>query len=545
MIRGHGALLLACLALAGCERNSEPGTQDIAAAEDLIGVTMTDAERELMLDDVREQRAAYDALHRFDLPNDLPPAIRFDPGFDAPPAVSPEWSAADDVVRRDDLAFLSVAELGVLLRGGELTSLALTEFYLDRIRRYDDELHAVITLTEDLALAQARRADRELAAGIDRGPLHGIPYGLKDLAALPGYPTTWGATPYKEQVIDETATVAQRMEDAGAVLLAKTAVGALAWGDVWFDAQTRTPWNPDVGASGSSAGSAAGVAAGYFPVAIGTETWGSIISPSVRNGVIGLRPTFGRVSRHGVMALSWSMDKVGAICRHVEDCGMVLDAIRGPDGSDPTVVEAGFAYSPAEQLADLRVGYLAEDFDADDYPQRATDRAVIDALREAGIGMKAVELPDLPVHETMAFILAAEAAAAFDALTRSDRDDLLVRQERNAWPNVFRAARFIPAVEYLQANRIRTRLVNGMQAMFAQNDVDVVLAPCFSGDQLLASNLSGHPSMVLPVGMDDEGMPQGLCLLARPFHEGDLLVAARGVQRIIGEPVRIPPGFSR
>ncbi|HEX6928584.1 MAG TPA: amidase [Gammaproteobacteria bacterium] len=527
--------------VAACERNAQPDAGDIEAAEDLIGVSMTDAERELMLEDIRAQREAYDTLHEFDLPNALAPALEFDPGFDALPPAEPAWSTAANIERPADgaLAFMSVAELGALLRGGSLTSVELTNIFLDRIREHDGKLHAVITLTEDLAREQARRADAELAAGIDRGPLHGIPYGLKDLAAVPGYPTTWGATPYKEQVIDDIATVARRMEEAGAVLIAKTAVGALAWGDVWFGGRTNSPWNIEEGASGSSAGSAAGVAAGYFPAAIGTETWGSIVSPSVQNGVTGLRPTFGRVSRHGVMALSWSMDKVGAICRQPQDCGMVLDAIRGPDGKDSTVVASGLAYSPAMRLADLDLGWLAKDFSGD-YPNAANDAKVIAALQSHGVALKPLALPGLPV-ESMSFILSAEAAAAFDSLTRSGRDDLLVRQVQNAWPNVFRAARFIPAVEYLQANRLRTRLVDGIEAMF--ENVDVILAPCFAGNQLLATNLSGHPSLALPNGFDAEGMPTGICLIARPFHEGDLIVAAREIQRIAGLSVRRPPGY--
>lgn len=538
--------LFSCLAilLTGCGASDAPSTSDIAAAEKLTDVSMTHTERELMLADIREQRDAYGVLHGFELPNDLAPVIAFDPAFDVPSSARPQWSPVENVARPDsdaDLAFLSVAELGALMRNGELTSEELTRIYLKRIRAHDDELYAVITLTEELALKQARLADAELAAGVDRGPLHGIPYGLKDLAAVPGYPTTWGATPYKEQIIDVTATVAKRMEDAGAVLIAKTAVGALAWGDVWFDGKTRSPWNTEEGASGSSAGSAAGVAAALFPVAIGTETWGSIISPSVQNGVIGLRPTFGRVSRHGVMTLSWSMDKIGAICRFAEDCGRVLDAIRGPDGEDRTVVDAGFSYSPQRRIEDLRLGYLAEDF-VGEYDGQRNDVALLKKLREHDVELHAISLPNIPV-ESMSFIISAEAAAAFDPLTRSDRDDLLVRQERFAWPNVFRAARFIPAVEYLQANRLRRVLVEETEALFEKGVLDVILAPCFNGNQLLATNLTGHPSLALPSGFDENGMPTGVCLIARPFREGDLIALAQELQSIIGLAPLIPPDF--
>lgn len=532
------AAVLTVTVCTACERGERPNTPDIAAAENLIGIAMTDVERALMLEDIRAQREAYAQLRTVELPNDLPPALVFDPGFVIRDTEStPEWSPVEARSPAEgEFAFLSVAELGALLRAGEVTSVELTEYFLERIRARDDVLHAVITLTDELALQQARRADAELATGIDRGPLHGIPYGLKDIVAVPGYPTTWGATPYREQVIEETATVARRMQEAGAVLLGKTAVGALAWGDVWFGGQTRTPWDPEQGASGSSAGSAAGVAAGYFPVAIGTETWGSIVSPSARNGVIGLRPTFGRVSRHGVMALSWSMDKVGAICRYVEDCGMVLDAIRGPDGRDPTVVAAGFGYRPERGIDALRIGVLAEEFGRD-YRGAENDAAVLAALRANGVVLRPVALPDLPV-DAMSFILAVEAAAAFDTLTRHNLDDQLVRQERNAWPNVLRAARFIPAVEYLQANRLRTRLVDGMQQVFGE--VDVLLAPCFAGRQLLATNLSGHPSLALPTGFGRDGMPTAICLVAGGFGEADLLIAARDIRRLARLDVPVP-----
>lgn len=530
--------------VSGCGgEEAHPTTDDIRAAESLIGVPMTPAERELMLEDVRQQLRAYETLHAQDFPNDLPPALVFDPGY-APddPTGQPVFDPPGYVARparAADIAFLSVGELGALLRQGDITSLELTRIYLDRIRRHGPDLLAVITLTEDRALGDARRADRDFAAGIDRGPLQGIPYGLKDLFAVEGYPTTWGARPFRDQVLGESATVATRLADAGAVLLAKTSVGALAWGDVWFGGQTRSPWNPEVGASGSSAGSAAGVAAALFPVAIGTETSGSIISPSIRNGVTGLRPTFGAVSRTGVMALSWSMDKIGPICRFVEDCARVFAAIRGPDGIDPTVREAGFPYDPDASLADLRLGYLEGDFRGA-YPGVENDARVLDALREAGYRLAPVSLPDVPV-DALGFILETEAAAAFDALTRSGRDDLMVRQVRDAWPNVFRAARFVPAVEYIQANRLRVRLIEGLQAMLA--DLDVVLTPCLGGAALVATNLTGHPMIVVPTSLGPDALPRGICLIGRPFGEAALLTAARDLQAMLGFHLRRPPGF--
>jgi Asp-tRNA(Asn)/Glu-tRNA(Gln) amidotransferase A subunit family amidase len=535
-----GLLLL----VSGCGgEEPHPTTEDIRAAESLTGVPMTSGERELMLGDIRQQLRAYETLHAQDLPNDLPPALVFDPGFvPDDPTGDPVFDRPDEVVRpagEADIAFLSVGELGALIRQGDLTSVELTRIYLDRIRSSDPELLAVITLTEDRALEDARRADRDFAAGIDRGSLQGIPYGLKDLFAVEGYPTTWGAQPFRDQVIDDTATVASRLAAAGAVLLAKTSAGALAWGDVWFGGQTRSPWNTEVGASGSSAGSAAGVAAALFPFAIGTETSGSIISPSIRNGVTGLRPTFGAVPRTGAMALSWSMDKVGPLCRFAEDCARVFAAIRGPDGIDRTAREAGFPYDPDASLADLRLGYLEGDFGAR-YPGSDDDARVLDALRQAGHGLAPVALPAVPV-DALSFILDTEAAAAFDSLTRSGRDDLMVRQVRNAWPNVFRAARFVPAVEYIQANRVRVRLIEGIQEMLT--DLDVVLAPCLEGDTLVATNLTGHPMIVVPTGLGPDGLPRGICMIGRPFGEAALVTAARELQEMLGFHLRRPPGF--
>lgn len=535
-------LLVWNLAVSCTPDQQHPNVADIEAAEHLTGVPMTPEERALMLADIRSQRQAFDALHELDLPNGLPPALVFDPRFEPEDTSGrPSFEFREGVERperAEDIAFLSVAELGALLRQGQTTSVELTELYLSRIERYDPDLRAVITVADDLARTQAERADEELTRGIDRGPLHGIPYGLKDLAAVSGYPTTWGAMPYRDQVLEVTATVAARLEEAGAVLVAKTSVGALAWGDVWFGGQARTPWDVDEGASGSSAGSAAGVAAGLFPVAIGTETYGSIVSPAVRNGVTGLRPTFGTVSRHGVMALSWSMDKVGVLCRWAEDCAMVYDAIRGPDGEDPTVEEAGFDYDPSRRLDDLRVGYLETDF-AGQYPAAANDRRILETLTASGVSLEPVSTPDFPTG-ALQFILVAEAAAAFDTLTRSGQDDLMVRQIQAAWPNVFRAARFIPAVEYIQANRVRTDLVETWKE--TMSGFDLVVAPCFQGDQLLSTNLAGLPSIAVPSGLGPDGLPTGTCLIGPPFGEAGLVTAAREIQAIAGSPPR-PPGY--
>ncbi len=534
---------------------SEPGrritAQMVAAFETITGLEFTDAERDSMRADLEDYRRGYAALRAVEIPNDLPPALDFDPvvaggwtprGEDRPIRLSPpEHRRRPENL--EELAFWSVRDLAWLVRTRQVTSVELTELFLDRLERYGPELECVVTLTRERAMEAARRADAEIAAGHYRGPLHGIPYGAKDLFAVEGYPTTWGAAPYRDQVIDRTATVIRRLDEAGAVLVAKLTLGALAWGDVWFGGMTRNPWKLEQGSSGSSAGSAAATAAGLVPFAIGTETWGSIVSPSTRCGVTGLRPTFGRVSRAGAMALSWSMDKVGPIGRTVEDCAIVFDAIRGADGIDRTAVDAPFNYTPDVDLASLRIGYLADAFEAEDEPQKGFDRATLDVLRRLGADLVPVRLP-AEALEAMPIILTAEAAAAFDDLTRSNRDDLLVRQVRAAWPNVLRSARLIPAVEYIQANRVRYRMMQRMDSL----NVDVWVSPSFGGGNLLITNLTGHPCVVIPNGFREDGTPTSITFMGRLFGEDVLLAVARAVQEATGfhrrHPARYRPGAS-
>lgn len=516
----------------------------IRSARVLWGLTLTTPQLQLMAEDLQDNLQAYAAIRRESIPNDLPPALEFHPRGAAPPA--PATAAAPPPGRRfarpanlEELAFRPVTELAELVRTRQVTSMELTEMYLARLKRHDAQLHCVVTLTETLAREQARRADAEIAAGRWRGPLHGIPYGAKDLLAVPGYPTTWGTTPYRDQVLADTATVVRRLEEAGAVLVAKLTLGELAWGDVWFGGQTRNPWNLKDGSSGSSAGSASATAAGLVGFAIGTETWGSIVSPCTRCGVTGLRPTFGRVSRAGAMALSWSMDKIGPIARSADDCAVILDAIRGPDGLDPTVTDAPYRIPTRLPLDRLRVGYLKSLFEGD-YPARANNAASLATLRQLGARLEPVELPPGPV-DALAFILSAEAAAAFDELTRSGGLDRMARQTRDAWPNVFRSARFIPAVEYIQANRLRTRLVVDTNALF--ENIDVLVAPAFEGDTLLRTNLTGHPCVVVPDGLDAKGAPTSITFIGRLFDESAVLAAAAAFQD--GGPFagRRPPGF--
>jgi Asp-tRNA(Asn)/Glu-tRNA(Gln) amidotransferase A subunit family amidase len=519
----------------------------IAEAARVAGLSFDENEQAMMAEGVNESLAAYDRLREVPLSNSVPPALLFDPlpiGRSRPPP-GPRRPAklVDERARErpedlEEVAFWPLAWLAPLLRTGQVSSTELTEMYLSRLEWYDEKLHCVITLTRDLALRQAEEADAEIAAGRYRGPLHGIPWGAKDLLHTRGIRTTYGARPFEEQVFDDDATVVQRLREAGAVLVAKLSLGALAMGDVWFageELRTRNPWNLEQGSSGSSAGSAASVSAGLVGFALGTETLGSIVSPCSRCGATGLRPTYGRVSRAGAMALSWSMDKLGPIARSVEDCALVFAAIEGADPRDPTAVSAPFEWPLAADPKSLRVGYVAAAFDSEDTTDQ--DREALEALRELGHELRPVELPDLPVDALLP-ILGAEAAAAFDDLVRDGRVDQLVRQDPGAWPNLMRTARLIPAVEYLRANRVRTLLIEAMDRTFA--DVDAVVTPPYAGGALLVTNLTGHPCVVLPHGFREDGTPTSLTFLGRLYGEDRLLAVARHYQEATGFHRRHP-----
>ena len=528
------------------EEGSRITREMVEQAEKIIGLEFTISERDSMTADLAENLQSYEKIRGVVIDNAVPPVLGFDPlpaGW-TPPVKRNRFelgppSRTEIPARPEDLAFYTVRDLGELIRKRKITSTDLTKLCLARLKGHGAKLECVITLTEDLALRQAARADAEIASGKYRGPLHGIPYGAKDLLAVRGYRTTWGAMPYKEQVFDEDATVIEKLEQAGAVLVAKLTLGALAWGDVWYGGKTRNPWNLEEGSSGSSAGSAAATAAGLVPFAIGTETWGSIVSPATRCGATGLRPTYGRVSRSGAMALSWSMDKIGPICRSVEDCAIVFKAIYGPDGRDPSVVDVPFEYRGRVDFDRVRVGFAKSLFE-DESEGKAHDEAALRVLERLGAALVPIEFPDYPV-ESLAFILSAEAAAAFDELTRSNRDDLMVRQVRDAWPNVFRASRFIPAVEYINANRVRYMLIQEMQKVMST--VDVYVAPSFGGDNLLLTNLTGHPCVVLPNGFDEAGCPVSITFVGRLFDEGTLLAVAKAYQDATGFHLKHPPLF--
>mgnify|MGYP005842923025 FL=1 len=513
-------------------QNQQLTDADVRSAAKIAALDLTQAEIDSLLPGLEDFRRSYLSNRNHLITNDVAPALMFHPlppGFQMP-APAPDqlqFSQPGKVTlpeNRDELAFYTVRQLAELIRNQQISSLELTRFFIERLKKYDPQLHCVITLTEDLALAQARRADAEIKQGIYRGLLHGIPYGAKDLLTKQNYPTTWGATPYRDQSFDYDATVIQKLEAAGAVLVAKLTLGALAWGDVWFGGMTRNPWDVKTGSSGSSAGSASAVAAGLVPFAIGTETLGSIVSPSTVCGTTGLRPTFGRVSKYGAMALSWSMDKIGPITRSVEDCAIVFAAIHGPDGKDLSVIPASFHYNADFDTKKLRIGYVKADFERP-YPFRSQDSLVLATMRRLGYELIPVELPALP---SIRFILDAEAAAAFDDLTLSNQDDLLVRQIRNAWPNVFRQARFIPAVEYIKANRLRTQLMLQMQELF--NEVDVYLHPSWGSSSLTITNLTGHPCVVMPNGFQPNGRPTSITFTGKLFGEGELLALAKAWQ---------------
>jgi Asp-tRNA(Asn)/Glu-tRNA(Gln) amidotransferase A subunit family amidase len=509
----------------------------MGAAQQVAGLSLPVAERESARPIVVRNRDNYELLRKVEIPVETEPAFGFRPprpvrasaGVPAARRVSTLPAARPrKVARIDDLAFEPVRALAPMLATRQVSSTDLTKMYLDRLRRHDATLFCVVTLTEDLALEQAAEADREIRAGKYRGPLHGIPYGIKDLFAAKGVLTTWGATPYAEQVFDYDATAVTRLREAGAVLVAKLSTGELAVGDVWFRGRTRNPWNPERGSSGSSAGPAAATAAGLVGFAIGTETGGSIISPANTCGVVGLRPTYGRISRHGCMTLRWTLDKVGPLTRSIRDAGLVLEALHGPDGHDDTVADAPFRWDGSRDVRKLRIGYVEREFsggDGDD-PQHAQARrplfeAALDVYRQAGATLVPIALPTLPAGAIYA-VLNAEAGAMFDELTRSGDINQLTDKGPNSRANQLRASRFIPAVEYIRAQRVRTLLLRQMNALF--DDIDLFLAPSTS-ESVTMTNLTGHPAVVLPAGFVEQ-LPVGLMLTGKLWDEATLLRAA-------------------
>ncbi|MBN3581647.1 amidase [Algoriphagus aestuarii] len=520
----------------------------IDGASELIGISFDPAEKDSMIGELQNHLTDYLRLRKVQLDNSVAPALIFNPlpkGFTPNLEQKPlHWGLPKSVPlpeKNVDIAYLPVHKLSVLIKSKKISSERLTKIYLDRIKTYSDTLECLITLLEEPAMEKAREMDRELAEGKYRGPLHGIPYGIKDLLAVKGTKTTWGAMPYKDQVIDQTATVVTKLDEAGGVLVGKFTLGALAMGDVWYGGKTKNPWNLNQGSSGSSAGSASAVSAGLVPFAIGTETLGSIVSPSTRNGVTGLRPTYGRVSKNGAMALSWSMDKIGPISRSALDDGIVLSVINGPDINDDSTIASAFNFDSNHSVKELKVGYFKSYFEG----SRASknDQAVLELLKEKGVELHPLELKTTIDAGPIVMMLMVEGAAAFDELTRLGLDDQLVAQHKGAWPNAFRAARFIPAVEYIQLSRQRTILIQEMHELM--KDYDVIVTPSFAGPQLRITNLTGHPALCLPNGFTEEGSPTSITLLANLFEEEKLVMLGDFIQKNSDWQAKRPPLFNQ
>ncbi|HTL10053.1 MAG TPA: amidase [Chitinophagaceae bacterium] len=533
---------------AGYAQVIDSGTLEKAAS--LIDIQLTAAEKDSALGAITENAKFYKKLHSYNLPNSQPYPFAFTPALPGHPIPVQQavvrFNLPQQVAmpaNKNDLAFYSLPQLAALLKSKKISSVALTTFFLDRLKKWGDTLACVITLTEDLAMAQARQADADFAKGIYKGPLQGIPYGLKDLFAVKGYKTTWGSVPYKDQVIDEDAFVYTQLRKAGAVLCAKLSMGELAFADRWFGGRTKNPWNTQLGSSGSSAGSAAATVAGLLPFAIGTETYGSIISPSHICGATGLRPTFGSVSRSGAMVLSWSLDKAGPICRSAEDAAIVFYYLKGTDGKDASAVERAFNYTGNAQWKKLRIAYAANYFAT--LPKDAPQWEVIRTLEKLGAKISATNFPDSAAYpfNMIGTVINAESAAAFDPLTRSELDNLITRQDKNFWPNSFRVARFIPAVEYINVNRHRYSLMQAMQQFMQQ--YDVVIVPSFSGSQLPITNLTGHPAVCMPIAMTADGRPNSITMVGNLYDEATILAVAKAFQDATRYNKVHPPAFSK
>jgi Asp-tRNA(Asn)/Glu-tRNA(Gln) amidotransferase A subunit family amidase len=543
-----------------------------AEAEKLLQIELTDAERAMAADSWRRTMASL--YERRTGPRKLPlesavaPGTRWDPQL---PGVKVTVKQ-DRFIRShndpgplpsrdEDIAFSSVTQLAQWIEHRKLTSERLTNIYLDRLQKFDSKLHCVITLTRNLALKQAKQADSEIAAGHYRGPLHGIPWGGKDLLDTAGIPTTYGAEPFRDRVPTEDAVVVQRLHDAGAVLVAKLSLGALALNDIWFGGQTMNPWIPDAeGSGGSSAGPGAATAAGLVGFSIGSETGGSIIGPSMRCGVTGLRPTYGRVPRTGAMTLCWTLDKLGPMTRHVEDAMLVLHAISGPDSGDVASVPSHLDFDAGASIKSLRVGYFPQWLDQN--PATTVDKEAVEHVKKLGMTPVAVQIPNWP-YDSMNLILFAEGAAAFEELTLSGAMNQLKAQVPDAWPNIFREARFLSAVDFVQADRMRRKVAMEMERLFTQ--VDLLLVPSLRDEMLTITNFTGHPSLTLRAGFIEvkkarsdwapdpknpvatfstpRRVPHGVTLIGRLFDEGTIGAVGIALEKSFGVVDERPPGF--
>ena len=524
---------------------------DLSAAARLLDLQFTQKEIDTMYDGVKENLAGYRMMHKQTLSNNVPmtlwhspvlPGMHFNEKQDAI-----NWNIPSNVLlpmNRNDLAFYNILQLASLIKNKKISSVALTQFFIERIKKFGDSLQCVISVTEAIAMEQAKQADEEIAKGKYRGPLHGIPYGLKDLFAVKGTKTTWGAAPYKNQDIEEDAFVYTQLKNAGAVLVAKFTLGALAMGDNWYGGKTKNPWNTKTGSSGSSAGSTSATVAGLVPFAIGTETWGSIVSPSSTCGATGLRPTFGSISRSGGMTLSWSLDKIGPICRSAEDAAVVFNYIHGTDGYDMSAVNKPFNYKPKADIKKMKVAYAKNYFD------RITDTSrnewkVLEAYKKMGVELIPLNFPDSGVYNfnIMDVVISAEGAAAFDDFTRQNIDDEMTNQSKNDWPNTFRISRLMSAVEYINANRHRYLLMQKVND--ALKDIDVLICPTRgSGSQSAITNLTGHPVVCMPTGFDKRfNLPTSITLIGKLYDEASILAAAKAYQDATQWEEMHPPMF--
>jgi Asp-tRNA(Asn)/Glu-tRNA(Gln) amidotransferase A subunit family amidase len=547
-MRKFSTILLLLFCLPAFSQSRSDTLKLLRQTASLYDLDFTESEADSMIGNIASWKRIYVNMHKQLPPNDLAFPFAFNPapiGYKIPVNQQKiNWTIPSNVsmpANKNDLAFYSILQLASLIKNKKISSVELTRFFIDRLKKWGDTLQSVITLTEDLALQQAKQADDEIKKGIYRGPLHGIPYGLKDLFAVKGYKTTWGSTPYKDQTVDADAYVYTKLKNAGAVLCAKLSLGALAYNNKWFGGETKNPWNLQQGSSGSSAGSASSVVAGLLPFTLGTETLGSIVSPSTRCGATGLRPTFGTVSRSGAMVLCWSLDKAGPICRSAEDDAIVYYYIKGTDGKDAGAVDHAFNYDQKKDIKKLRIAY------ADNYfrrlPKDAMEWKVLDAYKAMGVDVKAVEFPDSAIYQSnlVSIILNAESAAAFDELTRTNRDDLIERQDKDFWPNSFRSARLIPAVEYINANRYRSVLCQKMQEFM--KDYDVVIVPTFAGNQLGITNLTGNPVVCMPMGFNPRNLPVSITLVGNLYDEASILEAAKAYQDKTGHNKKHPEKF--
>ncbi len=509
--------------------------KDLPGAERVIGLQFKEFERDSLFDEVKNMVKEMDKMRQYPLNNSIPLSAWQNPVLPGMTFITTQhpvtWHISKNIPlphNTNELAFYSIPELSSLIKNRKISSVELTKFFIDRLKKYGDTLQCIISLTEDIAMKEAVQADKEITAGRYRGPLHGIPYGLKDLFSVKGTLTTWGAAPYKEQSIDNNAYVYTKLKEAGAVLVAKFTLGALAMGDYWYGGRTKNPWNLKRGSSGSSAGSAAATVAGLVPFAIGTETWGSIISPATQCGATGFRPTFGSISRTGAMALSYSLDKPGPLTRSAEDAAIVFHYLHGTDGKDQAAVNMPFNYTGKADFSNLKIAYAKNYFDAGD--TSGNELKTLEEYKKLGAKLIPIEFPDSAVYhfDIMSLIISAESAAQFDGFTRGELDDMMTRQGKYDWPNQFRSARFIPAVEYINAYRHRYILMQKVNEVISK--YDVIILPTYGGNQVAITNLTGHPAICFPTGFNKNNLPTNITLIGNLYSEATLLAVAKAFQ---------------